>query len=244
MHRSRLIALTISVTLAAGFSGSFCSSTPGLRAGTKIGIVEEMRVGRSFTARMADKYGLVKNAGLTKYLNLTANAVAGVASRSELEFYVAVLNTDEVRAMAGPGGYLMISKGALKKLNNEAELAFVLGQLIAHIADRHMYSFHEEVGSAEVESAVDDLSSTYLNDGLSSDKVMEADMNSVVYIHAVGYDASAAKSAIRSLSSASEYANTHPSADDRAEAIGAFIKSSGISGGQDNAARFKQQVRL
>lgn len=243
MRKNRILILSTLVAIFA-LASTNCSSGPGLRAGTKIGIVEEMRVGRSFTARMSEKYGLVKDARLTKYLNLVANSVAKVASRPELEFYVAVLNTEEVRALAGPGGYLMISKGALKKFDNEAELAFVFGQLIAHIADRHMYSYHEEVSSSEVESAVDRLSNDYLSSGLSGDKVMQADRNAVVYIFALGYSVSAAKTAIQSLSNSTEYSSTHPSASDRIETIESFLKESNMSGGQNNKTRFNSQVRL
>ena len=37
-----------------------------------------------------------------------------------------IINTEEINAFACPGGYILISKGALRHAENEAELAHIL----------------------------------------------------------------------------------------------------------------------
>ena len=43
-----------------------------------------------------------------------------------------IINTEEINAFACPGGYILISKGALRHAENEAELAHVLAHEVAH----------------------------------------------------------------------------------------------------------------
>jgi hypothetical protein len=48
-----------------------------------------------------------------------------------------VLDTDAVNAFAAPGGFVHITRGALGLIENEAELAGVLGHEIIHITEKH-----------------------------------------------------------------------------------------------------------
>ena len=44
---------------------------------------------------------------------------------------------DGVNALAAPGGYVHITRGALSLMSNEAELAGVLGHEIIHVTEKH-----------------------------------------------------------------------------------------------------------
>ncbi|HKJ66893.1 MAG TPA: M48 family metallopeptidase, partial [bacterium] len=48
-----------------------------------------------------------------------------------------ILDTEKVNAYSCPGGIVFVSKGALQRMDNEAELACFLGHEIAHVALRH-----------------------------------------------------------------------------------------------------------
>ena len=48
-----------------------------------------------------------------------------------------MLDTDGVNALAAPGGYVHITRGALSLMKNEAELAGVLGHEVIHITEKH-----------------------------------------------------------------------------------------------------------
>ena len=62
-----------------------------------------------------------------------------------------ILNTEEINAFACPGGYILISKGALRHAENEAELAHVLAHEVAHVGKKHMYDTLKSMTPEEME---------------------------------------------------------------------------------------------
>lgn len=106
---------------------------------TKIGDLEaEIRFGRDLAARILGNYKLHPDTTLQRYVNLVGKSVSLYSGRPELKFYFAVLDSDEINAFATPGGYIFITSGALKKMDNEAQLAGVLGHEISHVTRRHV----------------------------------------------------------------------------------------------------------
>src|SRR3989304_6169141 len=69
---------------------------------------------------------------------IVGRSAAQYANRPEIEFRFAILNTDIVNAFAAPGGYIFITKGALRLMEDEAELAGVLAHEVAHVSERHI----------------------------------------------------------------------------------------------------------
>lgn len=65
-----------------------------------------------------------------------AQSTAGGAD-PRLIFRFFVLDDPDANAFAVPGGYVYVTRGLLALLNNEDELAAVLGHEIAHVADGH-----------------------------------------------------------------------------------------------------------
>src|SRR5690606_22698602 len=63
--------------------------------------------------------------------------LAQASSRPGLAWTFVVLDTDGVNAFAAPGGLIHITRGALALIQNEAELATVLGHEIAHVTEKH-----------------------------------------------------------------------------------------------------------
>ncbi len=233
--KARILAASAAVLL---FTLAGCASGPDARSGTLGGIIEEVRVGRSCAARLTRKFGLVQNAGATKYLNQVAGALGAVSTRQEITFYVAILDSNEPNAMACPGGYVLVTKGALKALNDESELAFLLGEQVAHVALRHMAGYTNGVRSADVESAVDRLEGMLTGGGLGGGKVMESDQAAVIYMATLGYDVAGATRALQKING-DGYRNSHPDAGSRAAAIQRFQTENGIrAGGQTNQARY------
>ncbi len=74
---------------------------------------------------------------LTAYVNEVGRKLAAVSDRPELPYEFVVLNNPAPNAWALPGGKIAINRGLLAVLENEAELAAVLGHEIVHAAARH-----------------------------------------------------------------------------------------------------------
>ncbi len=240
----KLNKLLLSAFLPAVLSGAAaCASGPDARAGTLSGIIDEVRVGRSCAARLAKQYGLAQNANAVKYLNNVAGGM-GALARPELTFLVGVLDTNEVNVFACPGGYLFITKGAIAKLGDEAELAFALGVGVGHVALRNMSQYTVGVTPRNVESAVDDLVPALTEKGLGSSAVSAADQAALVYLSTLGYELSAGARAVEKLSAGdSAYAKLHPAAASRAAALSEFATANGLrAGASNNQARFRASL--
>lgn len=74
---------------------------------------------------------------LTLYVREVGQKLAEVSDRPDLPYEFVVLNSSTPNAWALPGGKIAINRGLLTKLDDEAQLASVLGHEIVHAAARH-----------------------------------------------------------------------------------------------------------
>lgn len=79
----------------------------------------------------------VVDQNLTVYVNKVGKKLAAVSDTPNLPYEFVVLNNDVPNAWAMPGGKLAINRGLLMQLEDEAQLAAVLGHEIVHAAARH-----------------------------------------------------------------------------------------------------------
>ncbi len=98
---------------------------------------EERKIGEDVSAKIRDRFGVVQDAAIHKYVSLVGTLVARQSERPNLKWTFIVLDTDGVNAFASPGGIVHITRGALGLIQNEAELAGVLGHEIGHVAHKH-----------------------------------------------------------------------------------------------------------
>jgi predicted Zn-dependent protease len=64
-------------------------------------------------------------------------AVQSGLSNTQSDFTITLLNSNVNNAFAVPGGYVYITRQLLALMNNEAELASVMGHEVGHVAARH-----------------------------------------------------------------------------------------------------------
>lgn len=81
---------------------------------------------------------------LTAYVNQVGRKLAAVSDAPNLPYEFVVLNNDVPNAWAMPGGKLAINRGLIVYLEDEAQLAAVLGHEIVHAAARHGASQNAE----------------------------------------------------------------------------------------------------
>lgn len=75
-------------------------------------------------------------AALVQRVGRTVAAQSGIAD-AQSQFNFRLLNSPVENAFAIPGGYVYVTRALLALMNNEAELAFVLGHETGHVAARH-----------------------------------------------------------------------------------------------------------
>lgn len=98
---------------------------------------EEIAIGREITGNLLGAAPLVKDAALQKYVNSVGRWLASQSERADLPWHFGVIDSEDINAFSAPGGYVVITKGLYRKLNNEAQLAGVLGHEIGHVVKKH-----------------------------------------------------------------------------------------------------------
>lgn len=112
---------------------------------------EERQLGADVSAKLRERYGVVQDAAVHRYVTLAGSVVAANSSLSSLDWTFVVLDTDGVNAFAAPGGFVHITRGALALIHNEAELAGVIAHEIGHVMARHTI---RAIQKAKVEGAL------------------------------------------------------------------------------------------
>ncbi len=100
---------------------------------------EEHYIGRSVAALILSRYAPLNNPALSQYVNILGQAVALSSDRPETYagYHFQILNSDEVNALAAPGGMIFLTKGLIKLCPDEEALASILAHEIGHVAARH-----------------------------------------------------------------------------------------------------------
>jgi predicted Zn-dependent protease len=102
-------------------------------------LANEVEIGRGMAGRLLQFYGTYDDEDLAQYVNQVGRHVAKFANDPKHSFHFEVLNTPMINAFACPGGYILITMGALATMNDEAELAAALGHELAHVTKQHLY---------------------------------------------------------------------------------------------------------
>ncbi len=228
---------------------------------------EEAAIGRDVASNVIAQFGLLKNEALTRYVNLVGQSVARSSQRKEVAWHFAILDSKIVNAFAAPGGYIFVTKGLLESLNNEAELACVLGHEIIHVSNRHVV---KEIQRTKLLSAaipayvkatgekaawmkqVSDFAVQLMWKGLSREDELQADSEGVILAYNTGYEPKAFADVLGTLKSKSQNAasknelkfllSTHPKPEDRLNAFQAKAASL-PTGGEKLEARFKKNIQ-
>lgn len=181
-----------------------------------IGEEEERSIGQALALQVVARYGgLYEHPELTRYVNLVGQAVALTCDRPNVDYHFAILNHDSINAFATPAGYVFITRGLLQQLQNEAELAAVLGHEIGHISEKHILKIVQrekqiagitEAGltalrqnPALFQGLMTTLSKKLLDEGLDQGKELESDRLGVVFAQRVGYDPTAYRALLERL---------------------------------------------
>jgi predicted Zn-dependent protease len=218
---------------------------------------QEQQLGREADQQMLQQFGEYEDAALRDYVNTVGQRVL---EESDLRkpgspeqyrtapFQFRVVDSPVVNAFALPGGYIYVTRGLLSHLQNEAQLAVVLGHEIAHVAARHAsrQALRAQAGQLGLiagaiigQQVLDDPQSPgqILNLGgtlfqllltsYSRDAEREADYLGVQYAKREGYDAAEGAEFFRSLKRISEqqgsilpsWQSTHPDPGEREQTI-------------------------
>jgi len=97
----------------------------------------EIQIGREGAAELEGKYGVVNDPAAEARLAAIGRRITPVTEEPSFPWTFKVLNTEEVNALALPGGFVYVTKGMISYLKNDDELAGVMGHEAVHVAHHH-----------------------------------------------------------------------------------------------------------
>jgi predicted Zn-dependent protease len=136
---SRRGFLRLSSLAAAGFMLR-CATDPvtGKKQFMLISEDTEKQIDRQYAPlQFSTDYGAMQDSQLNSYVSQVGNKMAAASHRPHMPYSFRVVNATYVNAYAFPGGSIAATRGIMLSLENEAELASLLGHELGHVNARH-----------------------------------------------------------------------------------------------------------
>jgi predicted Zn-dependent protease len=245
----RLSARTLVPTLLAT-SLAACATNPvtGERELSLMSEAQEVQTGQQLDAEVRRQMGVYRDPDLQRYVSDLGLRLARGSHRPNLPWHFAVVDQPAINAFALPGGYIYVTRGILPFLDNEAELAGVLGHEIGHVTARHSAAAYSKATSAGVGLAVlgifvpstrplqglaeTALSVLFLKHG--RDDELQADRLGAEYTAKAGWDPAGITGMLTTLTRIDEatgsrkgvpnWLSTHPAPADRVQQVQASVE--------------------
>ena len=221
ISRARHLALTGVAALALAACATTPETASAQSAGTAITQAEAQQ-GAQYHQQFLDEFGGAMTGSQAAYVEQVGKNIAvqsGLAN-SQSAFNVTLLNSSVDNAFAVPGGYVYVTRQLVALMNNEAELAGVLGHEVGHVAARHSKARQQRAQRNSILGAIGSILSGVVlgNSGLgqlgqqifssapqlltakfSRKQETEADVLGIRYLKGAGYDPRAMATVLQSL---------------------------------------------
>ncbi|MBE9230076.1 M48 family metalloprotease [Phormidium sp. LEGE 05292] len=205
---------------------------------------QEVQLGKQINDQMVgSQIRLYRNARINQYVDQVGQRLAAVSDRPNIAYTFQVVRDDSVNAFATMGGFVYVTTGLLATVDNEAQLASVLGHEIGHITERHAL---KQMRQAAITSGIATAAGVdtnrlvglgvefALNRPRSRSDELQADQRSLQMLAKAGYPQSALIAFLEKLldqPSPPSILSTHPATRDRIAAIQKAIGPSNANTG-------------
>ncbi|MCW2361742.1 MULTISPECIES: M48 family metalloprotease [Sphingobium] len=219
----KYLMLWLSGALVAGCATTQSSEAQqgGIRTATSMSQSERQQGAKAHPELLAE-FGGVYNGPQATYVTSVGKRIAVQSSLSnqQNDFTISLLNSSVNNAFAIPGGYVYVTRQLLALMNDEAELAGVLGHEVGHVAAQHGQRRQSAatrnsilgvlgqvlVGAVAGDSGLGQLLQRGIGTGtqlltlkFSRSQEYEADDLGIRYLASAGYDPKALSSMLASL---------------------------------------------
>ena len=234
------------------------TQTPALG---KISDEDEIALGREIAGNLLGAAPLINDVQLQKYVNKIGKWVALQSERPDLPWTFGVIESNDINAFAAPGGYVFVTRGLYRLLNDESELAGVLAHEISHVVKKHHLKIMQK--SALIDLGSELLSKKLAKNGHSANRLIgsgaeimsrsldkdaefEADRMGIVLATGAGYEPWGLPTVLQEIgnvgaqdSSVALLFKTHPLPDERLAKLDESLgnKLDGIKGGKTLSTR-------
>ncbi|MUG91394.1 M48 family metalloprotease [Scytonema sp. UIC 10036] len=195
---------------------------------------QKVALGSDIHQQVRRNYNLTTN----DYVSRVGQRLVQASGCSETPFNFHVVQDSSINAFATTGGYVYINRGLLNAVDNEAQLAAVLGHEIAHICNDDLVNRLKQAQIAQGVASLADIDRSALagvayqlavNLPNSREAEFNADTKGLQYIRRAGYDPNAIIAFLRKLErqpNQPKFLSTHPATEDRIDALQRKIAAS------------------
>jgi predicted Zn-dependent protease len=237
------------VVFACVAAAAGCATNPatGQRQFSLMSEEQELEAGRQNDAQVRTEMGVYGDRALQEYVTGVGMRLAGISERPNLPWHFTVVDAPAINAFALPGGYVYITRGILPFLDDESQLAGVLGHEIGHITARHSVQQYSKATGAQLGVI---LGSIFMPGGAqtaqlgeaglgvlflknSRDDEAQADQLGVRYASRAGWDPAGVPRMLTTLARVEEESDTkgvpnwlltHPAPEDRVQRVQAAVQ--------------------
>ncbi len=247
-QQPRFVLAAVSAALAATVVACATNPATGQKEFSLMSEAQEVQLGREMDPQIKQEMGVYDDAELQRYVSSVGMRLAKASERPNLPWQFTVVDEPAVNAFALPGGYIYVTRGILAFLNDEEQLAGVLGHEIGHVTARHSAQQYTKATSAGVgltllsifvpearplqglvETAFGVL---FMKHG--RDDELQADRLGIEYTAKTGWDPRGVAGMLRTLQRLDEasgsrrgvpnFLSTHPAPADRVQKVLAYVE--------------------
>ncbi len=99
-------------------------------------VESEIKMGKGYSMEIEKSTKFINDPVITEYVNRVGQNIVK-NSDCKVPFTIKVIDSDEVNAMALPGGFFYVNSGLILAADEEAELAGVMAHETAHVCAHH-----------------------------------------------------------------------------------------------------------
>jgi len=163
----------------------------------------EIRLGKQYSMEIEKSVRFITDPIITEYVNRVGQNIVK-NSDCKVPFTIKVIDSDEINAMALPGGFFYVNSGLILNADEEAELAGVMAHETAHVCAHHAVremtrGDYTQIGMIPVMILVGGWTGYGIYEGsqlfipmaflkFSRDFEAQADYLGVQYMYRAGYD--------------------------------------------------------
>jgi predicted Zn-dependent protease len=164
----------------------------------------EIKMGRGYAAEIDKSTKFITDPVIEEYVNRVGQNIVK-NSDCKVPFTIKIIDSDEINAMALPGGFFYVNSGLILNADEEAEMAGVMAHEVAHVCAHHaaremtrmnyaqlgtipliMMTGYSWTGYGIYEAAQFAVPITFLK--FSRDFEAQADYLGIQYMYKAGYD--------------------------------------------------------
>ena len=267
LRQPRIVLSAVTATLAATLMACATNPATGKKEFSLMSEAQEVQLGQEMDPQIRQEMGVYNDAELQRYVSNIGMRLAKASERPNLPWHFTVVDEPAVNAFALPGGYIYVTRGILAFLNDEEQLAGVLGHEIGHVTARHSAQQYTQATSAGLgltllsifvpearplqglaETAMGVL---FLKHG--RDDELQADRLGADYTAKTGWDPRGVAGMLRTLQRLDQasgsnrgvpnFLATHPAPGDRVERVLAYVQQNPVAVGTSGRPADERQYQ-